>query len=90
LVGAENDRPLLEVRFRSDGHPPFTEREREIHLNGTCGVKFCKKPGFDCESRLSFSENAQRRTSNAKFFKSERILVERWVLSVERWAFLIS
>jgi len=29
----------LEVRFRSDGHPPFTEREREIHLNGTSGVK---------------------------------------------------
>jgi len=41
LVGAENDRPLLEVRFRSNGHPPFTEREREIHLNGTSGVKFC-------------------------------------------------
>jgi hypothetical protein len=40
LVGAENDRPLLEVRFRSDGHPPFTEREREIHLNGTSGVIF--------------------------------------------------
>jgi hypothetical protein len=38
LVGAENDRPSLEVRFRSDGHPPFTEREREIHLNGTSGV----------------------------------------------------
>jgi hypothetical protein len=36
----------LEVRFRSDGHPPFTEREREIHLNGTCGVKF-----WECPSR---------------------------------------
>jgi hypothetical protein len=36
---AENDRPYLEVRNRGDGHPPFTEREREIHLNGTGGVK---------------------------------------------------
>jgi hypothetical protein len=41
----------LEVRNRGDGHPPFTEREREIHLNGTCGVKISKPgsrfdPGF--------------------------------------------
>jgi hypothetical protein len=41
----------LEVRNRSDGHPPFTEREREIHLNGIGGVKFLKPgskfdPGF--------------------------------------------
>jgi hypothetical protein len=40
LVVAENGMPSLEVSFRSDGHPPFTKREREIHLNGTCGVKF--------------------------------------------------
>jgi len=47
LVGAENDTPSLEVSFRSDGHPPFTEREREIHLNGTSGVKF-----WECPSRI--------------------------------------
>jgi hypothetical protein len=40
LVVAENGAPSLEVSFRSDGHPPFTKREREIHLNGTSGVKF--------------------------------------------------
>jgi hypothetical protein len=40
LVVARDGTPLLEVRFRSDGYPPFTEREREIHLNGISGVKF--------------------------------------------------
>jgi hypothetical protein len=35
----------LEVRRSGDGRPPFTEREREIHLNGTGGVKIQKKPG---------------------------------------------
>jgi hypothetical protein len=34
----------LEVRRRGDGHPPFTEREREIHLNGTGGVKIYETP----------------------------------------------
>ena len=84
MVGAEKDRPLLENRFRSDGNPPFTEREREIHLNGTCGVKFYEKPGFDRGSRLSFLKTPNAEPPNAQFSKSERILVERWVLSVER------
>jgi hypothetical protein len=35
----------LEVRRCGDGHPPVTQREREIRLNGTGGVKFRKKPG---------------------------------------------
>ena len=39
-VVAENGMPSLEVSFCSDGYPPFNKREREIHLNGTCGVKF--------------------------------------------------
>jgi hypothetical protein len=30
LVGAENDRPLLEARFRSNGHPPFTKGNGRI------------------------------------------------------------
>jgi hypothetical protein len=40
LVVVGNGTPLLEVRFRNDGHPPFIKREREIRLNGTSGVKF--------------------------------------------------
>jgi hypothetical protein len=48
LVVAENGTPSLEVSFRGDGHPPFTKREREIHLNGTSGVKF-----WECPSRFS-------------------------------------
>jgi hypothetical protein len=62
LVGAENDTPSLEVSFRNDGHPPFTEREREIYLNGTCGVKFWKCPDrvfrfghFFCARDLKFA-----------------------------------
>jgi hypothetical protein len=62
LVDAENGRPSLEVRFRSDGHPPFTEREREIHLNGTSGVKIFAMPGssfrfghFSFARRLKFA-----------------------------------
>jgi hypothetical protein len=35
----------LEVRRSGDGHPPFTEREREIHLNGTSGVKILRRLG---------------------------------------------
>jgi hypothetical protein len=91
LVGAENDRPLLEVRFRSDGHPPFTEREREIHLNGTCGVKFWERLGSIIDPSLFLFDqerNVQRSTSNIQRFNSEWILVEHRALSVERWAFL--
>jgi len=44
LVVVENGTPSLEVSFRSDGHPPFIKREREIHLNGTSGVKFWGMP----------------------------------------------
>ena len=36
----EHGTPSLEVRRCGDGHPPVTKREREIHLNGTSGVKF--------------------------------------------------
>jgi hypothetical protein len=54
----------LEVRNRSDGHPPFTEREREIHLNGIGGVKFCERLGLIDESKpFFFSENAEREAS---------------------------
>src|SRR5437762_11814172 len=39
---AEHGRPLLEVRRCGDGHPPVTERERVIRLNGIGGVRFQK------------------------------------------------
>jgi hypothetical protein len=55
LVVAENDTPLLEVSFRSDGHPPFIKREREIHLNGTSGVKFCQCPSRIFDSGIFFA-----------------------------------
>jgi hypothetical protein len=32
----------LEVRRCGDGHPPVTERERVIRLNGIGGVRFQK------------------------------------------------
>jgi hypothetical protein len=32
----------LEVRRSCDGRPPVTERERDIRLNGICGVIFLK------------------------------------------------
>jgi hypothetical protein len=68
LVGAENDRPSLEVRFRSDGHPPFTEREREIHLNGISGVKF--KTRIEKSIRVFLfpqkTSNAERPTPNVE------------------------
>jgi hypothetical protein len=46
----------LEVRFRSNGHPPFPKRERENHLNGTSGVKFKTRldffdPGFSLKAK---------------------------------------
>jgi hypothetical protein len=79
LVGAENDRPSLEVRFRSDGHPPFTEREREIHLNGTGGVKIYDGAWVYHDPGLLFlrklTSNAQRPTPNTSMQK--RFLVER-------------
>jgi hypothetical protein len=36
--------PSLEVSFSRGGHPPVTEREREIRLNGTGGVKLYETP----------------------------------------------
>jgi hypothetical protein len=80
LVGAENDRPSLEVRFRSDGHPPFTEREREIHLNGICGVKFWGRLGLIIDPSLFLFQktpNAQRRTPNIRIQTFEI----RWLTS---------
>jgi hypothetical protein len=34
----------LEVRRSCGGHPPVTERERDIRLNGIGGVKILKSP----------------------------------------------
>src|SRR6266481_603429 len=45
---AEHGRPSLEVRRCGDGHPPETERERVIRLNGIGGVRFQK-------TRIEFS-----------------------------------
>jgi hypothetical protein len=39
----------LEVRRCGDGHPPVTERERVIRLNGIGGVRF-QKPGSKLRS----------------------------------------
>ena len=39
---AEHGTPSLEVRRCGDGHPPVTERERVIRLNGIGGVRFQK------------------------------------------------
>jgi hypothetical protein len=71
-----------------DGHPPFTEREREIHLNGTSGVKFCEGPG-SIAIQAFFFNGSKRRTLDVQhpILNSEGFLVEHWVLSVERWAF---
>jgi hypothetical protein len=76
--------PLLEVRRCGAGHPPFTERERVIRLNGTSGVIFLRKAWMFFRAFLFWKQ-----TFNAQRFKAERFLVERWALSVERWAFLI-
>src|SRR5205809_7369214 len=39
---SEHGRPSLEVRRCGDGHPPVTEKERVIRLNGIGGVRFQK------------------------------------------------
>jgi hypothetical protein len=115
----------LEVRRCGDGHPPVTKREREIRLNGICGVIFRNPdrnfgPGF-CSLRIQSSIFGDplswffQRTVIPNEMKDlncititpgkqdifaliERpfallrmtILVEPWILSVKRWAFLIS
>jgi hypothetical protein len=77
----------LEVRNRSDGHPPFTEREREIHLNGIGGVKFCERLGLIDESKPFFFSEENVQLPKFNFSMQKRFVVERWALSVERWAF---
>jgi hypothetical protein len=42
----------LEVRRPCDGRPPVTERERDIRLNGICGVIILKSPGCESSSGL--------------------------------------
>jgi hypothetical protein len=54
----------LEVRRCGDGHPPVTERERVIRLNGIGGVRFQTRieifdPGFCLQLAVILSE-AQR------------------------------
>src|SRR6267378_3932466 len=51
---AEHGRPSLEVRRCGDGHPPVTERERVIRLNGIGGVTF-QKPGSNFRSGFLFA-----------------------------------
>jgi hypothetical protein len=65
--------PSLEVRRCGDGHPPLTERERVIHLNGTGGVKFCERPGLIVDPGLFSFSGAKRSTSNVQFFKAAPI-----------------
>src|SRR5205814_6736469 len=59
----EHGTPSLEVRRCGDGHPPVTKREREIHLNGTSGVKFSKNP--DRISIRVFRDSLLRQTTNS-------------------------
>ncbi len=42
----------MEVRRSCDGRPPVTERERDIRLNGICGVIILEGP--DCDSGSGF------------------------------------
>jgi len=58
---AEHGRPLLEVRRCGDGHPPVTERERVIRLNGIGGVRFKTRIEF---SIRVFSEARRRDMSS--------------------------
>ena len=78
---AEHGRPSLEVRRCGDGHPPVTERERVIRLNGIGGVRFRTRiekfdPGFFvkdfCHSERS--EAATQRTKSARPGFQSRIL----------------
>src|SRR2546430_17133894 len=86
---AEHGRPLLEVRRCGDGHPPVTERERDIRLNGTGGVKFCvariEKSVRAFSLSGSKSRTLKRSTSNAAIGAS--FFIERWTLCVNRWTF---
>src|SRR5207253_10608297 len=81
--------PSLEVRRCGDGHPPVTERERDIRLNGTGGVKFCvariEKSVRAFSLSGSKSRTLQRSTSNAAIGAS--FFIERWTLCVNRWTF---
>ncbi len=63
---AEHGRPSLEVRRCGDGHPPVTERERVIRLNGIGGVTFKTRiekfdPGFSLKRSNSMSFRAKWR-----------------------------
>jgi len=55
--------PSLEVRRSRDGHPPVTKWEREIHLNGTCGVIYLEPgarecgPGFFCIDGMAATQS---------------------------------
>jgi hypothetical protein len=58
----------LEVRHCGDGHPPVTERERVIRLNGIGGVIFQTRienfdPGFLFEGAVILSEAKGSRES---------------------------
>jgi hypothetical protein len=65
----------LEVRRSGDGHPPFTEREREIHLNGTGGVKILRRLGSIVDPGLflfSATKNAQPASALDRLSRGER------------------
>ena len=64
----------MEVRRSGDGHPPFTEREREIHLNGTGGVKILRRLGSIVDPGLFFfaTENAQSASALNELRRGER------------------
>jgi hypothetical protein len=58
----------LEVRRCDDGHPPVTERERVIRLNGIGGVTFQTRienfdPGFFTSTNLVILREAKNGAS---------------------------
>ena len=65
--------PSLEVRLSRGGHPPVTEREREIRLNGTGGVKLYRRPNRKVRAFLFQKANAQRPTLNIQHFNSDSL-----------------
>src|SRR5437763_2074830 len=63
---AEHGRPLLEVRHRGDGHPPVTERERVIRLNGIGGVTFKTPIENSIRVLLYITSHPDRSAANSK------------------------
>src|SRR6266481_8562170 len=93
---AEHGRPSLEVRRCGDGHPPVTERERVIRLNGIGGVRFKNPdrtfdPGFSLRTFVILSEAKLQRSGQSprgQAFNLGSFLPQRWNDSQRCFAWL--